>query len=84
MIKRKSILITGCSSGIGLDSALTLNDCGWRAIPAGEAMVAGREHADCKTWCHHCMGYPLFAHGSLLQERQPDGMGEVTKQYALA
>ena len=32
MIKRKSILITGCSSGIGLDSALTLNDCGWRVF----------------------------------------------------
>ena len=32
MIKRKSILITGCSSGIGLDSALTLNDHGWRVF----------------------------------------------------
>lgn len=25
-------MITGCSSGIGLDSALTLNDCGWRVF----------------------------------------------------
>ena len=32
MVKRKSILITGCSSGIGLDAALTLNDCGWRVF----------------------------------------------------
>ena len=32
MIKKKSILITGCSSGIGLDSALTLNDHGWRVF----------------------------------------------------
>ena len=28
----KSILITGCSSGIGLDTALAFRDAGWRVI----------------------------------------------------
>ena len=28
----KSILITGCSSGIGLDSALAFRDAGWKVI----------------------------------------------------
>ncbi|MEP5729102.1 MAG: SDR family NAD(P)-dependent oxidoreductase [Sulfitobacter sp.] len=30
--RRKSILITGCSSGIGLDAARTLRDRGWRVF----------------------------------------------------
>ena len=31
---RKTILITGCSSGIGLDAALTLDKLGWRVFAA--------------------------------------------------
>ena len=35
--RRKSILITGCSSGIGLDAALTLRRRGWRVFAACRA-----------------------------------------------
>lgn len=38
---RKSILITGCSSGIGLDAAQTLRTRGWRVF------AACRQQADC-------------------------------------
>tara|TARA_B100000989_G_C19525152_1_gene466399 strand:- start:2060 stop:2890 length:831 start_codon:yes stop_codon:yes gene_type:complete len=38
----KSILITGCSSGIGLDSALSFRDEGWRVI------ASCRKKQDCK------------------------------------
>ena len=37
----KSILITGCSSGIGLDSALAFRDAGWKVIGSC------RKPADC-------------------------------------
>ncbi|MCI2395857.1 SDR family NAD(P)-dependent oxidoreductase [Aliiroseovarius sediminis] len=37
----KSILITGCSSGIGYDAAKTLNDRGWRVF------ATCRKQADC-------------------------------------
>ena len=37
----KSILITGCSSGIGLDSALAFRDAGWKVI------ASCRKPADC-------------------------------------
>ncbi len=39
----KSILITGCSSGIGLDTALSFRDAGWRVI------ASCRKKIDCKT-----------------------------------
>jgi NAD(P)-dependent dehydrogenase (short-subunit alcohol dehydrogenase family) len=39
---QKSILITGCSSGIGLDSARTLQAQGWRVF------ATCRAHADCE------------------------------------
>ena len=39
----KSILITGCSSGIGLDSALAFHDAGWLVI------ASCRKEADCET-----------------------------------
>ncbi|MEM9393730.1 MAG: SDR family NAD(P)-dependent oxidoreductase [Pseudomonadota bacterium] len=38
----KSILITGCSSGIGLDAARTLRDRGWRVF------AACRQEKDCE------------------------------------
>ncbi|MEO9780009.1 MAG: SDR family NAD(P)-dependent oxidoreductase [Sedimentitalea sp.] len=38
---QKSILITGCSSGIGLDAAQTLRAAGWRVF------AACRQQADC-------------------------------------
>ena len=37
----KSILITGCSSGIGLDAAVTLRDRGWRVF------ASCRKQSDC-------------------------------------
>ena len=37
----KSILITGCSSGIGLDAALAFRDAGWKVI------ASCRKPADC-------------------------------------
>jgi NAD(P)-dependent dehydrogenase (short-subunit alcohol dehydrogenase family) len=37
----KSILITGCSSGIGLDSALAFRDAGWQVL------ASCRKQADC-------------------------------------
>ena len=37
----KSILITGCSSGIGLDAALAFRDAGWKVI------ASCRKQADC-------------------------------------
>jgi NAD(P)-dependent dehydrogenase (short-subunit alcohol dehydrogenase family) len=37
----KSILITGCSSGIGLDAAKGLRDCGWQVI------ASCRQQSDC-------------------------------------
>ena len=37
----KSVLITGCSSGIGLDAAHGLRDAGWRVF------AACRDAADC-------------------------------------
>ena len=39
----KSILITGCSSGIGLDAALAFRDAGWLVI------ASCRKEADCET-----------------------------------
>ncbi len=39
---QKSILITGCSSGIGLDAAMTLHKQGWRVF------ASCRQSADCK------------------------------------
>ena len=39
----KSILITGCSSGIGLDAALAFRDAGWLVI------ASCRKKADCET-----------------------------------
>ena len=41
MPRRKSILITGCSSGIGLDAAKTLHAEGWRVF------AACRQQKDC-------------------------------------
>ncbi len=41
MIQQKSILITGCSSGIGLDAARTLSSRGWRVF------ATCRKDADC-------------------------------------
>lgn len=38
----KSILITGCSSGIGYDAAVTLRDLGWRVF------ASCRQEADCE------------------------------------
>jgi NAD(P)-dependent dehydrogenase (short-subunit alcohol dehydrogenase family) len=38
----KSILITGCSSGIGLDTALTFHKAGWQVI------ASCRKQADCE------------------------------------
>ena len=43
----KSILITGCSSGIGLDSALAFRDAGWKVI------ASCRKPADCVTMRDH-------------------------------
>lgn len=40
---QKSILITGCSSGIGLDAARTLHKRGWRVF------ATCRQEADCET-----------------------------------
>lgn len=40
-MSRKSILITGCSSGIGLDAAKGLRDRGWRVF------ASCRQQADC-------------------------------------
>ncbi|NND90197.1 MAG: SDR family NAD(P)-dependent oxidoreductase [Granulosicoccus sp.] len=37
-----TVLITGCSSGIGLDAARTLNDRGWRVL------ASCRQDADCQ------------------------------------
>jgi NAD(P)-dependent dehydrogenase (short-subunit alcohol dehydrogenase family) len=42
-MSQKSILITGCSSGIGLDAALAFRDAGWLVI------ASCRTEADCKT-----------------------------------
>ncbi len=39
---KKSILITGCSSGIGLDAARTLHERGWRVF------ATCRQEADCE------------------------------------
>ena len=39
----KSILITGCSSGIGLDTALSFRDAGWNVI------ASCRKQKDCNT-----------------------------------
>lgn len=41
----KSILITGCSSGIGYDAAHTLNKRGWRVF------ATCRKHEDCERLC---------------------------------
>jgi NAD(P)-dependent dehydrogenase (short-subunit alcohol dehydrogenase family) len=41
-MSRKSILITGCSTGIGLDAARTLSRRGWRVL------ATCRAEADCK------------------------------------
>ena len=43
----KSILITGCSSGIGLDSALAFRDAGWKVI------ASCRKPADCAMMRDH-------------------------------
>src|SRR5210317_1040365 len=43
----KSILITGCSSGIGLDSALAFRDTGWKVI------ASCRKPADCAMMRDH-------------------------------
>ena len=43
----KSILITGCSSGIGLDSALAFRDAGWKVV------ASCRKPADCLTMRDH-------------------------------
>ena len=40
--KRRSILITGCSSGCGLDAAFTLKARGWRVF------AACRKERDCE------------------------------------
>ena len=42
MAPKKNILITGCSSGIGHDAALTLNKKGWRVF------ATCRSRSDCK------------------------------------
>ena len=39
----KSILITGCSSGIGLETALSFRDAGWKVI------ASCRKEKDCLT-----------------------------------
>jgi len=33
LVKTKIVLVTGCSSGIGLATARMLRDCGWRVLP---------------------------------------------------
>ncbi len=40
--RKKSILITGCSSGIGLDAALRLQEKGWLVL------ASCRREADCE------------------------------------
>ena len=42
MAERRSILITGCSSGCGLDAAFTLKARGWRVL------AACRKERDCE------------------------------------
>ena len=55
----KSILITGCSSGIGLDSALAFRDAGWKVI------ASCRKPADCAMMRDHhkihsiCIDYDI-------------------------
>ena len=41
MVPERSVLITGCSSGIGLDAARTLRARGWRVL------ATCRQPADC-------------------------------------
>ncbi|MFK8081474.1 MAG: SDR family NAD(P)-dependent oxidoreductase [Granulosicoccus sp.] len=42
-MNNSSILITGCSSGIGLDAAITLHERGWRVL------ATCRSESDCKS-----------------------------------
>lgn len=50
----KSILITGCSSGIGLDAARTLRDRGWRVF------ASCRKKADCDRLIEEGFESPLI------------------------
>ena len=55
--KRRSILITGCSSGCGLDAAFTLKARGWRVF------AACRKERDCEEL--RDQGAPSTLHATL-------------------